>query len=204
MAVMDRADRHSRLVLWLKVALPLLALVILSTLFFVAETLDPEAAIPYAEVDVERILREQGMTSPTFGGLTSSGVEISLSAAAVRPGQDQPSTLTASTLAANLNLPGKGQLQIESPEGIIDTDTSQAILQGGAHLESSTGYTVQTERIVTSYSEATAYAETEVRATGPAGTLTAGSFELRRQDGDTPGYLLVFKDGVRLVYEPRP
>lgn len=204
MAVMDRADRHTRLVLWLKVALPLLALAILSTLFFVAETLDPEAAIPYADVDVDRILREQGMTKPVFGGVTSGGVQIALSASAVRPGEGESGRLTGTTLNAQLDIPERGSITIQSPEGIIDTETSQAILQGGAILESTSGYTVRTDRIVTSYAEASAETGGEVRATGPAGRLTAGRMVLTQQQGDGAGYLLVFKDGVKLVYEPQP
>ena len=41
-------------------------------------------------------------------------------------------------------------------------------------------------------------------STGPAGTLTAGAMELTKRQDDTPGYLLVFKNGVRLLYEPQP
>lgn len=203
MAGMDRGDKHSRLVRWLKVALPLLALAILSTLFFVAETLDPERAIPYAEVDVEQILREQGMTRPSFGGVSPDGVQISLSAASVRPGQERRDLLVGSALAAEFLIPYKGTLSIVSPEGIIDAASGEAILQGGARLESSTGYLVETDRIVTSYREATVLAESEVRATSPAGSLTAGALELRRKEIGEPGYLLVFRNGVRLVYEPR-
>ena len=39
--IMARADRHTRVVGWLKVALPLAALAILSTLFLVARRIDP-------------------------------------------------------------------------------------------------------------------------------------------------------------------
>lgn len=203
MALMVRSDRHSRIVLWLKVGLPLVALAILSTLFFVAETLDPEAAIPYADVDVERILREQGMTRPSFGGVTSDGIQISLSADAVRPGQDRRSRLLGSALAANLMIPERGEITIHSPEGIIDADNGEAVLQGGALLVSSNGFRVSTERIFASYLEARITAESEISATGPAGDLVAGSMELVRQTGETPGYLLVFRDGVRLIYEPK-
>ena len=42
---MARADTHTRVVGWLKVALPLAALAILSTLFLVARRIDPEAAL---------------------------------------------------------------------------------------------------------------------------------------------------------------
>jgi len=197
---MDRADRYSRLVLWLKVALPLVALGILSTLFFVAETLDPEAAIPYAEVDVERIMREQGMTKPAFGGVTSDGVEIALTASAVRPGAENASRLNGSNIATELDLAERGVISITSPEGTIDTGSGLAVLAGGALLESSTGYRVETESIVTSYTQATALAENEIRAFGPIGTLTAGSMELRQKEGEVGGYLLVFRNGVELVY----
>ena len=60
---MARVDRHTRLVGWLKVALPLTALAILSTLFLVARRIDPEAALPYAEVDVRFSERPEGSTS---------------------------------------------------------------------------------------------------------------------------------------------
>lgn len=204
MDVMDRADRHTRIVLWLKVALPLLALAILSTLFFVAETLDPEAAIPYAEVDVDRILREQGMTDPTFGGVTSDGVQIALSAASVRPDQSQRDRVIGTALVSEIDFPSRGAITIQSPEGIINSATQEAILQGGAVLESTNGYTVSTERIVTSIERTSAETDGSVRATGPAGILTAGRMSLTRQQGEPGGYLLVFKDGVKLVYEPKP
>lgn len=204
MVSMERVDRHTRVVLWLKIALPLVALGILSTLFFVAETLDPEAAIPYAEVDVERILRDQGMTRPTFGGVTGDGVEIALSATSVRPAADRRARLIGQDVTAGLDIPDRGHITIESPEGVIDTQSGLAVLQGGAILESSTGFRVETESIVTSFTQVTAVAEEEVRATGPAGRLTAGALELRQLNGDRAGYHLVFKNGVELVYEPKP
>ena len=204
MAVMDRADRYSRLVLWLKVTLPLLALAILSTLFFVAETLDPEAAIPYADVDVEQVLQDQGMTRPTFGGVTSEGVEIQLTALEVRPDPEVRSRLNGRSLKADLKIPDRGSIMIRSPDGSVDADSGVASLTGGALLQSSTGYRVETEAITASLKEATARADSEVKATGPVGRLTAGAMELMRQHDDNPSYLLVFKNGVRLIYEPKP
>lgn len=199
---MAAADRYSRLVLWLKVALPLIALAILSTLFFISETLDPEAAIPYADVDVERILREQGVTRPSFGGVTADGVAISLSAEAVRPGAEDRNRLTGRSLTARLDLPSGAHVDIVSPEGIVDATQNLATLAGGARLESSTGYVVETDRIVASMAEASVVAETEIVATGPLGEITAGRMELTRNGAQEPAYRLVFKDSVRLLYTP--
>ena len=202
MSHMATADTYSRIVLWLKVALPLAALAILSTLFFVAETLDPEAAIPYAEVDVERILREQGATAPNFGGVTADGVKIALSAAAIRPAADDRNRWTGTTLTANFDLPSGAVITLDSPEGIVDATQRQAILQGGAVLTSTTGYRVTTEQIVASFDEGTVVAEKGIVAEGPPGTITAGRMVLNRVDGDPPNHHLVFEDGVRLVYQP--
>jgi lipopolysaccharide export system protein LptC len=200
---MATADRYSRLVLWLKVALPLVALAILSTLFFVAETLDPDAAIPYAKVDVERILREQGVTKPTFGGVTSNGVAISLSAASVRPEPEDRNQLTGTALEATLDLPQGGSIRIESPIGIVNADTEMAVLQGGATLKSSTGYVVEASEIAASLASASVTASSTVTAVGPPGEITAGQMALVQTQDPTESYLLVFKDGVRLLYQPQ-
>ena len=179
---MATVDRYSRVVLWLKVALPLAALAILSTLFFVAETLDPEAAIPYAEVDVEKVLREQGASAPEFGGVTQDGIVISLSADAIRPGADDRNRWTGTALSARLDLPEGAKISIDSPEGIVDATAKQAILQGGAVLESSTGYRVTTDRIVASLDDASVTAENGIVASGPPGEITAGRMTFNRMD----------------------
>ncbi len=194
------ADRYSRLVLWLKVSLPVAALAILSTLFFAAETLDPEAAIPFADVDVERILTEQGMSSPEFGGVTKNGVAISMTADTIAPGSDR-GRMNASRLVATFDLPNGGHIDIASDAGFVNSVTKEATLQGDARLESSSGYVVTSDRFVASFEEARVTADSEVQVVGPAGEIMAGQMELTRsKDGDT--YLLVFKSGVRLVYKP--
>lgn len=202
MSGMASADKYSRLVLWLKVSLPLAALAILSTLFFVAETLDPEAAIPYAEVDVAKILREQGATAPAFGGVSSGGVKIALTADSIRPGNESRTRWTGETLAAHLDLPSGARISIESPEGIVDADSSEAILHGGAVLESSTGYRVTSDSIVASLKNSNVVAENGIAATGPPGELTAGRMVLEQIEGTPPTHHLVFQNGVRLVFTP--
>lgn len=200
MSDMAATDRYSRLVFRLKVALPLAALAILSTLFFVAESLDPDAAIPYAEVDVARILEEQGVSNASLGGVTSDGVAISLAARKIRADASQ-TVLMGETLTAVLNMPDGSRIDIVSPSGTVDSNTQEVTLDGGVRLESTNGYVVTTDRLVTSLRHASAASEGKIVATGPAGEISAGSMMLVRPDSDG-GHQLVFQDGVRMVYHP--
>ena len=86
MAWQPHDNLHSRLVAVLKVALPLIALGILSSLFLLSGRIDPEDAIPYAEVDVAARLREPRMTDAGFAGVTADGAALTLNAAEAKPG----------------------------------------------------------------------------------------------------------------------
>lgn len=199
MAMADNA--YSRLVFWLKVLLPVAALGILSTLFLVAETLDPEKAIPYADVDVEKILREQGITRPRFGGVTDGGASVTIGAASVRPDAGNTARLIGRELSGQILIPDGARIDVMSPTGIVDGATREVTLQGGAALTSSLGYRLETEELISRFDIVRSEATGEVRGTGPIGALTAGGM-LLEQDAETQGYVLVFKDGVRLVYDP--
>ncbi len=200
MAIADNA--YSRLVFWLKVLLPLTALAILSTLFLVSETLDPNKAIPYAEVDVEKILREQGITRPSFGGVTPGGATVTLGADAVRPMAGEGLRLAGTALDLRLDVPDGATLTIDSPTGEIDTTTRVAALNGGAILESSLGYRVETEALSASFDIVAAETLAPVVVTAPGTRIDAGRMALTQRDADG-AYVLVFNEGVRLVYDPK-
>lgn len=195
-------NAYSRFVFWLKVLLPLGALAILSTLFLVAETLDPDKAIPYADVDVEKLIREQGITKPAFGGVTQSGARISMSADSVRPDEANQQRFLGEELVALVELPKGTRIDVASPIGFINSETREAVLDGGARLVTSQGYTIETERLTTRYDIVRAESAGTVFATGPGGQITAGRMTLDR-DPESGDYLLVFKDGVRLIYHPQ-
>lgn len=196
-------NAYSRFVFWLKVLLPLAALAILSTLFLVAETLDPEKAIPYADVDVDKLIREQGITNPAFGGVTESGARISVSAASVRPDETSQKRYFGEELVALVELPKGTRIDIVSPNGVIDSETREAVLGGGARLVTSQGYTVETDQLTAHYDTVMAETAGTVFATGPVGQITAGRMTLEREP-ESGGYHIVFKAGVRLIYKPQP
>jgi lipopolysaccharide export system protein LptC len=198
---MARADRHTRLVGWLKVALPLTALAILSTLFLVARRIDPEAALPYAEVDVEDLAREPRMTAPTYAGTTEDGAALTLSASEARPAADG-TPARAAGLRLELATPDGGRTELLASEAVMDDATRQVRLSGGVTLTTSSGYRLETAEVAAKLDRTGLESRAPVVATGPAGEIRAEGMSLR-QDNRTPGaYVLVFKGSVRLVYQP--
>lgn len=196
-----RADRHTRVVGWLKVALPLTALAILSTLFLVARRIDPEAALPYAEVDVEDLAREPRMTAPTYAGTTEDGASVTLSADEARPAAEgQPAQAVG--LRLDLATPDGGTTALVATEARMDDTARQLVLSGGVTVTTSTGYRLETAEVAAKLDRTGLESRGSVRATGPAGEITADGMVLS-QDNRAPGeYVLVFKGGVRLVYQP--
>lgn len=194
-------DRHTQVVGWLKVALPLLALAILSTLFLLSDQIDPDAALPYAEVDVEDRAREPRMTAPTYAGTTSDGASLTLSAEEARPAAEG-APAQAQGLRMDLATPDGAVTELRAAAAVMDQEAREIVLSGGVTVTTSSGYRLETAELAAKLDRSSLASRAPVVATGPVGELQAGGMELG-QDNRTPGaYLLVFNKGVRLVYRP--
>jgi len=194
---------HSRAVLWLKIILPLAALAILSSIFLVSRTIDPNDAIPYAQVDVADRIRDPRLTGPVFSGMTSDGSAVTVNADQMRPDRDNPGKGTARILRARLEAPDGGFTEVAAPDGRMDTVAATIDLTGGVVVTSSTGYRVRAPEMTGLLDRTDLTATGGVTADGPLGTITSDSMHLTRGDGPDGRYLLVFNDRVRLVYLPQ-
>ncbi len=195
-------DAHSRLVAWAKIILPLAALAILSTLFLFARTIDPDDAIPYAEVDVAERIREPRLTAPTYSGVTSDGSSLTFKAAEARPGADGGAA-TAQSLSLLLETPDGGRADLSAASGALDSVAGMLTLQGGVIVTTSTGYTVRTEAVNARLDRTGLVAPGAITADAPMGKITASGMTLE-QTGASGNYLLVFDGRVRLIYTPDP
>ncbi|WP_212522844.1 LPS export ABC transporter periplasmic protein LptC [Actibacterium sp. MT2.3-13A] len=198
----SRDNAYSRFITLAKIGLPLAALALLSTLFLFSRNIDPTQSIPYATVDVEELVREPRVTAPNYSGVTSDGTAIAVQAKAARPDPAGPGRASAEALSARLDFADGSSADITSAQGRVDTAEGLAYLEGGVVIDTSTGYHITTEALTTALEHTSVVTESTVEATGPLGRLTAGRMQID-EDADAPGqYLLVFKDGVKLVYDP--
>ena len=70
---MVRDNLYSRAIFVTKLTLPLVALGLLSTVFLLARSPNPEDAVTFAKVDVDTLMREQRLSSPRFAGESNDG-----------------------------------------------------------------------------------------------------------------------------------
>jgi lipopolysaccharide export system protein LptC len=193
-------DGYSRLVAWLKIILPLLALAILSTLFLVSRTIDPSQTIPYADVDVDELARTQRIGAPAYTGMTEDGSAISFEAESVRPQDGPGKRVTALRPRARIALPNGRTIELHAREGYVDQEARIAALDGAVELETSDGYHIVTDTAETRLDATSMETKGPVSGTGPMGELTAGRAVLTRgTDGE---FVLRFENGVNLLYRP--
>ena len=146
MASARQWDRHSKLVFWAKILLPLAAISILSTLFLVSNSVRPEDAIPYADVDIATLVKEPRLTAPVFAGMTADGAALSLKASEARVGGGLNSG-QIKDLVGLLETPDGGKTNLTAREADLDQTAGEAVLTGGVVVSNSTGYHINSQSI---------------------------------------------------------
>jgi lipopolysaccharide export system protein LptC len=196
-----RDNIHSRVVFWLKIILPLVALALLSTLFLFSRRIDTEAALPYAEVDVEDLARNQRLAAPEYAGVTEDGAAVTVRAAVARPASEGGAAV-ADTITARYETPDGMVITLSADEGSLDDVAGRLVLAGAVKIATSTGYHVTAMRLDSALDQTELHSEGSVRVLAPYGTIDAGQLDIRHEDAEIPGYVMVFTGGVKLVYEP--
>lgn len=192
---------YSRLVGGLKIALPLAALVLLSTLFLFSRDRETNSAIPYSRVDLRERIKEGVVNRPHFSGASRNGDLITFVADEAKPDPDQNTKAIAKDLSARIDLVSGTRITFAAQTALLDTEAGEAYLTGGVIVTSSTGYNVQTDALRTSMQEVAAESDGQVTGTGPAGKIDAGKMVLT-SDSETGDAHLLFTNRVKLVYQP--
>lgn len=197
---MAQGNRHSTIVAWAKVILPIVGILLLSSLFLFSQSPDPDAALPFADVDVEQIARDQRLSQPRFAGTLEDGREVTVVSDTATPSPDDPNRILLDQIEARLEITRQDYVLLTAQSGRIDTSSQLAHLQGGVRLLSSHGYRLSSEEMNMSLADLRLVSPGPVVASGPGFDLEAGSMEVVGPDQDA---VLSFTNGVRLVYGAR-
>lgn len=196
---------HSRIVAGLRLALPLAALVVLSTLFLFSRDIDPSRAVPLAAIDAEDLARDPRITAPRIGTVTLDGTAVTLNADTMRIASGATETASAETVTVLFTAPDGRISRLTADFARIDRLAERLTLQGNIVAETPPGYRVRSDMMQAALDRSWAESPGPVTADGPPGRLEAGRFVMQAtpgEDGAAADHWLLFTDGVRLVYQP--
>jgi len=192
---------YSNVVAFLKVVLPLIALIILATLFLVPRDVDLESAIPFADIELEKRLRDQQITAPSFSAQTPQGHIIAVTATTAHPDADDSSRTIANDLNAKISMSNGNNISIIATHGEMDATFKELVLDKGVTISTSNGFELETGTMVMSVQEVRAESGGDVVATTGIGRLESGRMAIRPA-GEADDVYLFFTNGVRLLYTP--
>ncbi|NCO86707.1 MAG: hypothetical protein GW886_08770 [Rhodobacterales bacterium] len=195
-----RDNPYSQFVSLSKILLPLAALALLSTLFLFARGKGGDPAIPFATL--EDIARDSRISDPRFAGVAADGSAVTISAEVMRPDAARPDAFFVSAIALRIDAPDGTHIEATAGEGEIDGRAQRARLGGLARLSTSSGYVMETGGLLADLASGTLTSIGPLEIRAPFGSLTAaGMVYSGGSDGD--GQQMVFKGGVRLLYQPQ-
>lgn len=197
MAFGDRA--YTRVIKWLKVALPLVALFLLSTMFMLSNKVDPTAAIALSDRAFRDRIDNQQLSNPRYAGNTNSGKPMTVTAQSARPDPDIEGKTYGQQVNAVIQMDNGEVMTVTSDTGIVNEEEDLAILSGNVHIVTSDGYDLKTSQLTSLLSKIEGESAGPVDGFGPPGTLTAGKMRVTSDDV-TGKVTLVFTEGVHLVY----
>lgn len=190
-------EAYSNLVGFLKITLPLAALALMSSVFLFARAPTQESTIPYAEI--EEIARDPQLSGAQISGLAEDGSIVEVNARSARPSED---ALTVDAISGVIEAQDGTLINIRAGSGEIDNATQVARLLGLTRIETSNGYEMETVGLTANIATGRIVTDGALEVQTPFGALTAGQLIIETPDQDT-GQVMVFQNGVRLIYTPQ-
>lgn len=191
---------YSRLIAWLKILLPLGALILLSTIFLLSRSPGPTTVIPLLANGVDPSQGEQ-VGSPFYSGTTESGHALTMAARQARAVSAGNTDMVADDLRVVLDVEDGNRITIDATLGQMDNN-DRLLLRDGVTLQSSSGYTVRSDGFNAAVDRVAIDSTGPVDADGPGLVLTAGKLHVEEIE-NTNDIQLLFTDGVTLVYTPQ-
>jgi lipopolysaccharide export system protein LptC len=194
-----RVARHSRIVRWMKVALPVVALLLIGAIFLVGRE---RAAVFDADSAAQLAAMGTGMRldNPRFSGVTEEGDPFVVTADWALPDGSVPNRIDLERPVGELQMPGQS-VTVTAAAGALFRKDERLRLDGDVVLETSDGYRVRTPSVEVDLAARTAEAPGRIHAEGPRGGVEADRVKVQR--GESKDDVTIrFEGNVRVTWRP--
>ena len=177
-----------------------MAALLLGAMFMMTEHVPELSEIPFASGPLkERSEREQ-VAEPNYMGMTKDGDVLNIFAKELTPGNDSMSEVFADRPSSQIKSKEGRIINLNSDSGLLKNASETMTMKGDVEIITSDGYRLNASKIDVKLDQTWAYAHGPIMGKTPAGTLTAGSLEIKRAS-ETGGLKYYFNNGVRILYE---
>jgi lipopolysaccharide export system protein LptC len=193
------AARHSRLVRFLRFAIPAGIVAIVSTLL-VATFFNPFRLIAAFPIDPGKISLSGTkivMESPRLNGFTTDSRPYELTARAAAQDLTKPEILELKDVNAQVELKDGQHVTITSPNGVYDTKGELLRLNDHITVNSTSGYEARLSEATVNTASGNIVSENPVELKLPNGLLNANRLEVMEN-----GALILFGGGVEMTVNP--
>jgi len=198
---------YSRVVRILKIALPLVAVALLSTIFLVQEEDSFDGGLVFSSADLETLGDGLTVNNPRLAGTTRDGTAYVLSAETAVPDETGVSIVEFTALNSVMRYSGGQVIELHASNAVAVVNERILNLKDGINLRTSAGYVASTMSATADLDAGTLITNSPVTANGPNGQIKSGRMVIRSaidangMRTDTPE--IIFDQRVDLVFVPK-
>lgn len=192
---------YSRTVQWMKVVLPVGAILLIGLIFFVGR--DRFESTPTQQViNAAALGAGLKLENPRFAGVTSDGDPFVVTALSALPDGAMPDRVELEKPKAELRLDDGLSLTVQAISGEMFRAQERLNLDGDVVLLTSDGYRADARRVELDLAKRIAVLPDPVVATGPRGGIQADSLRIEQIGPDRNDITAVFTGNVRVTFTP--
>ncbi|MES1990327.1 MAG: LPS export ABC transporter periplasmic protein LptC [Pseudomonadota bacterium] len=191
-----RVERHSSFVSVMKVALPLIAVALFTTVLFYSGLFEDRDSLEITTKEITVFNSDLRMVSPRITGLDRAGEPYLVTADTATQDKDAPTHVTLDNVEADLKLKDDDSwISLKSANGRLNTEAQHLTLQQNIDVYMSSGYEFHGTEGTIDFKKGTFTSDRPVEGHGPAGTLSADSMV-----ADNEEQMLTFRGRVKTKF----
>lgn len=197
-----RPGLYSRFIGYTKIALPLIAIAVLSSVFLLQEKDEIAGGVTFSEDDRDTMRDGLAVYNPRFSGVNLNGDRFFMEAQKATPDGSDTKEVALVDLDGRTDYASGLTVFLKASRGFADLPGQTLDLTDGVRLRTSDGFEGVMNTLKADLETGLIVSEMPVRLTGPRGLLEAGSMRIETipDENGIENQVFSFENGVTLSF----